>query len=222
MFGGKLGRIFTQHQWPLSTACCHQVTTSAFKRAGSGSARPLAHLLSLSGSVGFILRHMLKATLRSVRYLLRFIWHLPTNLRVAIDLAEATEDAARGHFLAAEKRLLRVFGLSVPGSLGRTPAHLLLALVSLRLGNVAAAAELAPVGVAHVASLRKYANTAERDYLAYVGKLLFEEATEKLDRPATLTISVRYEDLRLEHVRSELTDVFKVYRSSWEPAPGVH
>src|SRR6478672_7304598 len=89
---------------------------------------------------------------------LRKLKQLPAVVRMGFGVAKAQGDVAQRDYLAAERRLIDIYGLAPPGTVERTPTNLLMALVSLRLGNARAAAELAPLGVEHVANLRRFAN----------------------------------------------------------------
>jgi len=148
--------------------------------------------------------------------------HVPTFIRMAAELVEAQEDVARQDYLAAERRLVRIYSLAPPGAVERVPTNLLMALVSLRLGNPSAAVHLAPSGVSHVGSLRAFANPAERAYLQYAGKLIFEEATRQLGEPKTLDIGLEFDDLDVERVRRSLREAYPVHRAHAEGDPTSH
>lgn len=138
--------------------------------------------------------------------------HIPALLRMVFELVEAQGEAAAENFLAAERRLIRVYGLAPPGAVERSTTNLLMALVSLRLGNPKVAADLAPSAVSHVGNLRVFANGAERAYLRYSGRLIYEEATHQLGAPKSLDVGVEYADLDVRRVRSSLRDAYPVYR----------
>jgi hypothetical protein len=143
-------------------------------------------------------------------------------VRMSMELVEAQADVAKYDYLAAERRLLRVYGLAPPGAVERSSTNLLMALISLRLGNPQAAAELAPTAVAHVGSLRVYANPSERAYLKYAGRLIFEEATRQLGAPKTLSVGVDYEDLDMRKVRNSLRDTYRVPVPAGLDTPQAH
>lgn len=165
------------------------------------------------------MRELLRRVVRAVQNL----HHAPAIVRLADDLYEAQADAARQDFVAADKRLLRISESSLPQHVvDQSTATLLKALVSLRLGDPAAAAELAPTGVRNVESLRAYANPEERAYLAYAGRLILEEATDQLGDPMTLDVGVDYDELDIGRVRSALRDAFPIYRSRYADVPQVH
>ncbi|WP_156400554.1 hypothetical protein [Caulobacter sp. Root655] len=97
-----------------------------------------------------------------------------------------------------------------------------MAVVSLRLGNFQVAADLAPTAVSSIGSLRVSANPAERAYLQYAGRLVFEEATRRLGAPKTINVSVDYEDLDVRRVRDSLKNAFPVHRSRAAVIPQIH
>jgi hypothetical protein len=157
----------------------------------------------------------LVAVLRNLKY-------MPAMVRMMIDLVDAQEDAARQDYLSAERRLIRIYSFAPAAAVARSTTNLLMALVSLRLGNLEAAAELAPTAISHVRSLRAFANPAERAYLQYVGLLIFEEATRRLGTPKSLDIGMDYEDLDLQKVRGSLRDAYPLHHVGAAVAPQIH
>jgi len=153
---------------------------------------------------------------------LRNLKYLPAMVRMMTELVDAQQDAARENYLSAERRLVRIYGLAPPGAVERSTTNLLMALVSLRLGNLQAAADLAPTAVSHVGSLRAFANPAERAYLQYVGRVIFEEATRRLGAPKTFDVGVDYEDLDIRRVRASLRDAYPIHRPDNTVAPQIH
>lgn len=153
---------------------------------------------------------------------LRNLKYVPALVRMVVEVVEAQEDAAQLNYLAAERRLLRVYGMAPPGAVERSTTNLLMALVSLRLGNAEAAAELAPAAISHVGSLRVFANSAERDYLRYAGRQIYEEATRQLGKPDSLDVGVEYGDLDVQKVRSALRDAYPVVRPPATVAQQIH
>ncbi len=148
--------------------------------------------------------------------------HLPAAIRISVELVRAQAEAARGDFSAAERRLVRIYGLAPQEMLEHSTTNLLMALVALRLGNPGVAADLAPSAVSHVGCLRVSANGAERAYLSYAGRLIFEEATEQLGAPKTLNVGVEFDDLDVRRVRGSLRAAYPVYRPRREVSPHVH
>lgn len=159
---------------------------------------------------------------RSLVKFLRDLRHLPTIIRMAAEVVEAQEDVIRRDYVAAERRLVRVYTMAPPGTVELSTTNLLMALVSLRLGNPSAAADLAPIAVSHVGSLRAFANKAERAYLQYAGRLIFEEATRQLGHPKTINVGVEFEDLDIRRVRPVLRDTYPVSRSPSQDVQKLH
>jgi hypothetical protein len=78
------------------------------------------------------------------------------------------------------------------------------------------------MGVAYVQALKFSANSAERAYLAYAGRLIFEEATRQLGVPKTLKIGIEYDDLDVAKVSSDLLAAYPVYPSDGMAARQLH
>ncbi|MES2835049.1 MAG: hypothetical protein V4707_10125 [Pseudomonadota bacterium] len=151
------------------------------------------------------------------------LWRLPAIARMAFELVEAHEEAARQDYRGADRRLSRIEGLGLPEHMmKRSTLTLLKALVALRLGDAKTAVELLPRGVHEVSFLRKGINASERDYLKYAGRLLLEEATEQLGEPLTMGVGVEYEDLDISRVGDSFWKGFPIYRSRYADPPEVH
>ena len=149
--------------------------------------------------------------------------YIPSVARMAYEVVEAQAEVAKHDYPAAEKRLKRLYSMGLPESvMQRSTASLLMALVSLKLGDPEAAAELVPKAVTDVSSIRAYANPVERAYLQYAGRLILEEATAAMGRPMTLDVGVEYDDLDAGQVRSSFVDTFPVFRSRYADAPPIH
>ena len=103
--------------------------------------------------------------MKRVLHLLRRLGEIPAYWCMMWAYVDAMEDVRRHDYVEAEKRLLRVYEWAPGDAVDRTAVGLLMSLVALRLGNLSAAAELAPNAVRHVRALRVYANDAERAYL---------------------------------------------------------
>lgn len=145
--------------------------------------------------------------------IVRKLKDLPAAVRMAITMVGAAENVSRKDYPAAQQKLLHIYSFAPPGAVERSTINLLMALVSLRLGNPAVAAELAPVAVEHLKNLRAFANPAERAYMRYAGKLIYEEATEQLGSPKRLDVGVDYENLDIARVRNSIRDTYPVRRA---------
>jgi len=152
----------------------------------------------------------------------QYLKHVPAAVRMMSELVDAQRDAAQHDYLGAQTRLARVYDLAPPGAVGRSTTNLLMALVSLRLGNPQVAADLAPTAVQNVCSLRSYANKAERRYLSFVGKLIYEEATTQLGMPTTLNVGVEYDEVDAQRVRKELRNAYPINQSLDEASVQAH
>ncbi len=154
--------------------------------------------------------------------IIRNLRHVPAIVRMAITMVDAAEDVAQEDYIGAERKLLRIYGFAPPGAVERSPTNLLMALVSLRLGNPSAAAELAPLAVEHLSNLRTFANSAERAYMRYAGRLIYEEATRQLGSPKSLDVGIDYDDLDIGKVRSSIRDAYPVRRSVTQDQRQLH
>ena len=71
--------------------------------------------------------------------------YIPSVARMAYEVVEAQAEVAKHDYPAAEKRLKRLYSMGLPESvMQRSTASLLMALVSLKLGDPETAAELVP------------------------------------------------------------------------------
>jgi hypothetical protein len=154
--------------------------------------------------------------------IVRNLKYLPAIMRMGFEIVQTAEDVAEKDYLAAERRLLRIYAIAPPGAVERSTTNLLMALVSLRLGNPTVAAELAPLAVENLRNLSAFANPSERAYMRYAGKLIFEEATRQLGSPKNLDVGVAYEDLDMGRVRSAIRDAYAVRRSGTKDQPQLH
>jgi hypothetical protein len=152
----------------------------------------------------------------------RILWNFPGIVRMSVQLAEAQDEVAKRDYLAAERRLLRVYRSAPPGLNGGTLVNLLMALVCLRLGRPQAAADLIPTAVGHIRSLRALANEAERAYLSYAARLIYEEATRQLGSPKSLDVGVEYDDLDVSKVSARFRAAYPVHRPDGDAAPRLH
>ena len=101
--------------------------------------------------------------------------------------------AIRAHQYAhAEKSLLRVYELMAPGEEVALSINMSMCLVSFRLGNTAAAADLALKAIRQVKAPGALvgASATERDYVRYYGKLIYEEATRRDGSPMVIDIGI--------------------------------
>jgi hypothetical protein len=148
--------------------------------------------------------------------------YVPAVVRMGIDMVEAAGDVAQQDYVAAEQKLLRIYRVAPPGAVERSPTNLLMALVSLRLGNPSVAAELAPLAIDNIGNLMVSANHAERAYMRYAAKLIYEEATQQLGAPKSLDAGVDYDDLDVRRVSRRIRDTYPVRRARREIEPQHH
>jgi len=141
----------------------------------------------------------------------RRLFHVLRNFsryfRISVTGIGALSDVRRHKYARAEKGLLRVYELLPPGEEPALVVSLAMCLVSLRLGNPAAAAELSLKAIrqAKVPGALIGASAAERDYLRYYGKLIYEEATRLDGTPMTIDVGIQSEaDLDLDKVGARI------------------
>jgi len=158
--------------------------------------------------------------MRRVFYVL--ILNFPRFARMGAANYRALRQIRAHKYASAEKSLLRVYELLPPGEEATAPINLSMCLVSLRLGNPAAAAELALKAIrqAKVPGAIVGASAIERDYIRYYGKLIYEEATRLDEAPMTIDVGVESKvDLDLEKVSWRFKDSYPL--SVVQPPP-VH
>jgi len=136
--------------------------------------------------------------------ILAIIWRLPRIIRSSMAYTAASNDVRAGRYLAAKKKLQGIYERDWPILEPPAPDCLLLALVYLKLGHMPAAAEMALEGVRQASQIVRYVDPVDRDYMRYVGKVIYEKAMA----PLQVDVGVEREDLRLDRVRSLLLEAF--------------
>lgn len=134
--------------------------------------------------------------------------HLPRIIWLGLAYGDAAEDVTQGRYPEARRKLLRIQERSPQAAEALAPVSLLLSLVHLRLGDVVAAAEMAHEGIVQARSLGGFISPAERAYMSYAGKLIYERATQLNGQPMMIDVAVRLEDLRLDRVRALIRNLF--------------
>lgn len=136
--------------------------------------------------------------------ILAIIWRLPRFIRMLMAYTAASADIRAGRYLAAKEKLQGVYERDWPKLEPPAPHCLLLAFVYLKLGHMPAAAEMALEGVRQASQIVRYVDPVDRDYMRYVGKVIYEKAMP----PLQVDVGVEREDLRLDRVRPLLLEEF--------------
>jgi len=145
----------------------------------------------------------------------------PTFLLIALAYVDAADDAKKGDYRGAEKKLRRAFSFAAISDPQAWPSQLLMARIALRLGNWAEAAAIVPVAIKHVRP-SAFASRAECAYVRYASKLIYEEAKRLSGEPTSLNVGVTINDLDLSKVRRAISDDFPLLEGSPEQGQTVH
>jgi hypothetical protein len=153
------------------------------------------------------------------------LWRFPRYLRLVIAAAEAKGLSRQRKYVLAEQKLLQANELLPPGE--ETPLffNLDMCLISLRLGNPAAAAELSLKAIRQAKSPTVFlgATAADRHYLRYYGKLIYKEATKLDGVPMVIDVGAQSEaDIDLVKVKAHLKHDYPLTVVQPPPAHTLH
>lgn len=167
--------------------------------------------------------------LRRAGWVMRRIRHvllnLPRYIRIVAAHVDGMGEVRRHRYARAEKKLLKVYELLPPGEQATLVTNLAMCLVSLRLGNPATAAELSLKAIRQASFARPLmtGTAADRDYLRYYAKLIYEAATLQVGTPMTIDVGVESEaDLDLANVRAFLKQDYPLTVVQPPPAHTLH